>query len=286
MTFPRRSAAFTLLIAFVLALGVLAVSSTQSRAQSDRTAALFDLLRMDEVMDIMAREGLAYGDVVAADMFPSGQGGARWKDNLARIYDAKRMRAVMEQGFGDTMSDAAHDRIAQFYRSALGQRVSELELSARAALLDKAVEDAAIKAYRTMRAAENPELDRLERFVIANDLIDSNVVGGLNSNVAFYRGLVDGGAFAFEMTDQQILTEVWSQEPDVREETIEWLYSYLALAFHPLNDADLQAYIDLSNSPEGQAFNRALFAAFDVMFEDISYELGRAAGQELSGQDI
>lgn len=251
----------------------------------DRMDRLFDALQVDDVMQVMAEEGDAYAAVIASDLFPEG-GGAQWERDVARIYDVARMRALMENGFGAGLSDATYDRVLQFYESDLGRRVTELELSARRALLDKEVEAAAIEAYEAMVQAENPVLDPLRRYVEANDLVDENVVGGLNSNVAFYRGLVDGGAFPFEMTDEQILADVWGQEAEIREETIEWIYSYLAMAYHPLSEDEMRAYIELSVSKEGQAFNAALFAAFDVMFNDISYQLGRAAGQIMSGQDI
>ncbi|MFN6953040.1 MAG: hypothetical protein ACK4NE_10675, partial [Albidovulum sp.] len=60
----------------------------------------------------------------------------------------------------------------------------------------------------------------------------------------------------------------------------------LALAYGPLTDEDLRAYLDYSRSPEGKRLNTALFAAFDAVFEPISRELGRAAGRQLLGQDI
>jgi len=126
----------------------------------------------------------------------------------------------------------------------------------------------------------------VEQFVDANDLVETNVVGAMNANFAFYLGLLDGGAFPQELTVDQILADVWSQEDDIRKNTYEWVYSYLLLAYQPLSDADLQTYIAFSESDEGQAMNTALFAAFDEMYEGISRALGLASSEYMSGQDL
>jgi hypothetical protein len=97
----------------------------------------------------------------------------------------------------------------------------------------------------------------------------------------------DGGAFDdAQMTEAEMLADVWSQEPDIRAETEGWLYPFLALAYEPLSDADIEAYLAFSESQAGQAMNAALFAAFDKVFSDISRDLGRAVAEMLSGRDI
>jgi len=137
-----------------------------------------------------------------------------------------------------------------------------------------------------MRVDNDPRIGQLAEFIAANDLLESNVVGALNANFAFYLGLSDGGAFPNPLSQDQMLSEVWSQEGVIREDIEEWLFSFLSLAYQPLSDADLQAYIDISNTPEGQAMNQALFVAFDGIFDEISRELGLAVAQVMAGQDL
>ena len=79
---------------------------------------------------------------------------------------------------------------------------------------------------------------------------------------------------------------MWAQEEDIRADTEEWVYSYLALAYDPLSNEDIEAYIALSRSDEGRALNRALFGAFDDLFVDISRRLGMGASRFLVGEDI
>jgi hypothetical protein len=111
-------------------------------------------------------------------------------------------------------------------------------------------------------------------------------MGALNANLAFYRGLADGGALGPEMTEDEMLSSVWSQEADVRQQTVEWLFPYIALAYGPLSDDELAAYTEFSASGAGQALNSALFAAFGEVFGGISQALGAAAAVQMQGQDI
>ena len=82
-----------------------------------------------------------------------------------------------------------------------------------------------------------------------------------------------------------MLAEVWG-ESDVRRDTTEWLFPFLMLAYQPLSDQELDAYIAFSTTPAGQKANRAVFAAFDAMFVQVSKELGQSAGRLMAGQDI
>ncbi|NVK60443.1 MAG: hypothetical protein HWE37_10270, partial [Rhodobacteraceae bacterium] len=100
----------------------------------------------------------------------------------------------------------------------------------------------------------------------------------------FYLGLVDGGAL--EMSERDIADEVWSQEPETRADTREWLYGYLLMSYGPIADKDLEDYVALSSTEEGKAMNRALFDGFNAMYDEISYALGLAAAQQMMAQDL
>lgn len=159
-----------------------------------------------------------------------------------------------------------------------------MELAARREMIDDDVESAAREAFQGLDGSADPRLALLDAFVDANDLLESNVVGALNASYEFYLGLADGGAIA--MSEDEILAEVWSQEPDTRADSREWLYAYLLMAYAPMSDAALGDYIDMSSTPEGRAMNRALFAGFNGMYDQISYALGRAAARQMIAQEL
>ncbi|PJJ86977.1 uncharacterized protein DUF2059 [Brevirhabdus pacifica] len=261
-----------------------------------RLTRMLELLRIEELLEILREEGIDYARLVRAEMFPEIAAGP-WDARIARIYDVTRMRGLIETGFaakggdqdaeaGTTIAAPALEQAVEFFSTDLGQRITRLEIDARRAMLDEMVERQAAQDYARVMEEEPARQALLEEFVAANDLIESNVVGGMNSNYAFYSGLLDGGAFPFDVSEEQVLSDVWSQEDEIRSESEIWIYSYLNLAYQPLSNAEMGDYVAFSRSDAGRAFNRALFDAFDLVFNTMSYDLGRAAGNSLRGEEL
>jgi Uncharacterized protein conserved in bacteria (DUF2059) len=244
-------------------------------------------LQMDDIVAVMREEGLDYGATLEKEMFP-GRGGATWLAVVGGIYDPKTMKERFDARLSQEL--AAEPEVLKqavaFFGSAQGQNILTLELEARRALTDDAAEEAAKVKVEDMIAVADPRLEVLRAFAETNDLIEMNVTGALNANLAFYQGLREGGAFGEEMTDDQMLSDVWSQEAEVRGETQTWLFSYLALAYSPLPEADMAAYQAYSETPGGKRLNHALFAAFDAVFNPISHDMGVAAARQMKGDDI
>ncbi|WP_300532837.1 DUF2059 domain-containing protein [uncultured Mameliella sp.] len=244
---------------------------------------LVEALQIDSMIEVMRVEGMAYGEELAEEMIPGGSNLA-WQDLLEQIYDAGKMRKIVRQGFAEVIEDSDPAPLIAFFSSDLGQKIITLELEARRAMIDDEVEEAARQAYLDLKGSEDPRLDQLRRFVVVNDLLETNVTGALNASFRFYSGLVDGGGL--QMAEGDILADVWSQEEETREDTREWLFAYLLLAYEPLEDDELEAYIALSETTQGRALNRALFAGFNAMYNEISYALGLAASRQMQQQDL
>ncbi|WP_161555773.1 hypothetical protein [Mangrovicoccus ximenensis] len=170
-----------------------------------------------------------------------------------------------------------------FFSSPQGGRIVELEISARRALLEDGVEEASLARVGQLEAEGAPFYGQIERFVEVNGLIDSNVAGALNSSFAFLDGLGQGMGSEGQGDP---LGDVMAQEPEIRASTTEWVYSFAALAYAPLDAAELDAYIAFSESAAGQAFNAALFSAFDQMFLETSHATGRALGAMMLSEDL
>lgn len=269
---------FMALVALLPVAGLAQVSPSH-------IAPLHEAMGLPEVISIMREEGLAYGDSVEEQMFPRG-GGAAWRAAVNRIYDANQMDRILRDGLADALDEAGVDAMEDFFASDRGRRIVALEVSARRAMLDEAVEEESRAAAADLRATGDPLVALVERFSEVNQLVDQNVAGALNANLAFYQGLDEGRAFPGGMSEGQILADVWGQEPEVRADTEGWVMAYLLMAYAPLEEDDLVAYIAFSETPEGQALNRALFAAFDQMFTGISRDLGRAAARFIVGEQL
>jgi hypothetical protein len=258
-----------------------------AQQQGQPAAGLSEVLQIRDMIGVLRDEGLADAAELAADFGPGG-GSPGWHASVARIYDPVQMQALVEAGLAKAMagkSDATA-RAIDFFGSAAGKRALQLETDARRALMDKDTEAAATLRWQEMVARDDPRVALIRRFAEVNDLIESNVSGAMNSSLAFYQGLAGtGGPFA-DMTETDILDLARGNEGETRATTEAWLFPFLALAYQPLSDAELRAYIDYSATPAGQQLNAAMFAAFDALFNSVSRDLGRAVGQEMAGQDI
>jgi hypothetical protein len=262
-----------------LALATPAVAATQEEVDQ-----LMESLRVNDVISIMRQEGLTYARELGDEMLPGGAND-RWMQSVGKIYDGEAMEDTLRLQFADSVAEKDITDAIDFFGSPLGQQVVELEVSARAALLDDAIDEASRDAMFRAMQAENPRLDLITRFIEANDLIEANVAGALNANFAFYRGMSEGGTMA-DMPEGEMLATVWEQVDEVRSETEEWLYSYLFMAYTPLNDEELAEYVAFSEGQTGQSMHRALFEGFDVMYVAISRALGQGIAQIRSAQDL
>ncbi len=277
-----RMAAPVAAVLLWLVLGVAALAQVQGPTQGSR-GALIDALGIPALLDVMRSEGQSYGVELGVDFLPDG-GGATWGAVVMRLYDPVKMRMSVAQALEDGIPAQHLDPLLAFFNSATGKRIVEQEILAREAFLDAAAEEAARATFRDASDAQADRLALLKEYVAINDLVEFNVAGALTANLRFYRGLVEGGAI--EMSEEEMLAEVWEQESEIRADTEEWLMSYLLMAYAPLSDAEVGEYVALSGSEAGQALNRALFVGFDAMYADLSYALGLAVAQQMKGEDL
>ena len=277
-----------LLLSLCLAVPVTA-APLLAQAQTVRPdiSALTQTLKIDALIAVMRTEGLANGKDMEADLFP-GQGGAAWDVVVSRVYDAGHLHAIFDAALTKALQNdpATQKAMTDFFGTALGQHILALEIDARKTLLDDKATEAAAQLWAKASVAKTHRATQINRFAEINDLVESNVMGALNGNLAFYRGMNAAGAFPQPMPEDDMLAEVWGQEADVRRDTTEWLYPFLMLAYKPLSDHELDKYIAFSETPAGQKANRAMFTAFDAMFVQVSKELGQSAGRLMAGQDI
>lgn len=247
--------------------------------------ALFDALQLPEIIDVMRLEGLSYGAQVGEELI-----GDRltpvWGETVETIYELEPLKAIIKAEFSTALEGEDVTPMLAFFTSEPGRTLMGLEVSARRAMLDDAVDEASQDMLDLARSDETDRFQLIAEFVDANDLIETNVISAMNANVAFYNGLSEGGAFGGVLTQDQILSDVYDQETDIRSNTSDWIYRFLLMAYAPMEDADIQAYIDFSNTDAGRRLNTALFIAFEDTLNDISYSLGFEAARMLSTQDL
>ncbi|MFV0245265.1 MAG: hypothetical protein ACK5IB_09645 [Qingshengfaniella sp.] len=248
--------------------------------------AVLAALRLGDLLRIMQIEAVETGADLAEGVVSGGQM-VRWRATLDRINDSARLLQVMADDFDAVLPPQDVAPILAFLETPQGVRVIGLELSARQALLNPDIEARSEEIYRQRRAARDPRVALVERFAQINDLVDSNVRGAMNANVAFLQGMRSGGgAPPGGQSDVEIAAQVLAQEPEIRASTEEWIHAFLLMAYAPLSDEDLGAYIAFSETSAGQSLNRALFSAFERIFVSTSRETGEAFGRLLISEDL
>ncbi len=260
----------------------LALATPSGAATKAEVSDLFDTMQIRDLLDIMADEGLAEGEALQAEML-GGRGGVAWEQGIARIYSVSAMEATFLATFEDELAETDIAPLLDFFATDTGQRIIRFEIEGRRALSDEAVEEAAKTAYLQL-APEGERLKLLTEFLELNDLVELNVAGAMTSNLAFYRGMGEGGGF--EMDEATMLAQVWEQEAEIRADTTEWVTAYLTFTYDRLSDDELAAYIDLSETKAGRSLNSALFAGFYDVFTGISFDLGEMASRFMVSEEL
>ncbi len=274
-------------------LGAMLAGPVWAQAASEaQLRALADVLRMDQTLAVMQTEAIANADEITPDLFGTPDLPA-WDTAVAALFDPALARAGFDAaliGAAGNIDGADLQAAIDFFATPLGARLLDLELSARTAMIDDDVEAAAKENWQVLRDNPLPASTKraalIRDIVAANDLIETNVAAALNGNLAFYQGMAEAGGHGAGQSGDDMIREVWDQEAQVRADTEDWLYPYLAMSYAPLSDDDLQAYIDFSNSDAGRALNQILFMSFDALGVEQSRGMGLAAGRLMAGQDI
>lgn len=264
-------------------LGFVAAACFAAGDLAAGPAQLWDSLRLEELIEVMAEEGRDYGGGLAEDLFAQG-GGPSWEERVAGLYDPVAMTAEVRPNFVAAFEGVETEALEAFFASELGQRIVGYELDARRALLDPELETAVADAFAALREETPNRAALIGDFIEVNDLIETNVASSLTFTYAFNLGLARGGLEG--MSEQDALRDAWAQEDAVRQDTVRWLQAQLSLAYAPLNDDELGRYIAVSRTEAGQALNAALFQAFEPTFTRIARELGEGVATALEGQDI
>ncbi|WP_375173000.1 DUF2059 domain-containing protein [Pseudooceanicola sp.] len=276
-----RTVGLALLVACVgLIAAPVRADGTQTPAAS--VERIWQVIDMPATLDLLREEGLEMAQGVADEYLPARRGDG-WRRSVEEIFDPAAMTRLMTEGFAADFQATDPAPVIAFFDSPLGHRIIALELSARRAFLDPDTEAAARE--RVSSGQIPPERAALiDAFIAVNDLVSFNIQGALNTNFAFLSGLATSELF--EMTEAQILDRVYGNAEETRTDTEEWLRAYLTMAYQPLDDAELEAYVAFSERPEGRRLNRALFAGFGAMYDVQYHALGLAVARQLGAQDL
>jgi len=267
-----------------VAAGLLAPTVAWAR---DNT--LSEVYLLPDLFDIMAQEGrrATLSDPAVPE---DAVGRAGWVRAVERIYDAELMHSDFIGALEKVLDPEVRTEALAFAQTDLGRRVLQLEVSARRALLSDEIDEIARSSLDAARdAPENSAQARalalVRERIAANDLIELNVLLGLNTSLAYYDGMADAG-WTSGLAGADLLTLVWAQEEAIRRDATEWAESYFLMAYQPLTEPEMAGYLDHATSAAGDAFNTAMFQAFDEVFVNISRRVGVAMAKQMQEETL
>lgn len=243
----------------------------------------YEAFNMSEIFEILRDEGVASA-IKTAEEDEAITLSPAWTSRVASIYAVEKMDAAFRHGIEEGAGLERTEDALTFFESDLGQRIVNMEITARRALSDEQIENAMREKAQSLEEENPNRLEMYKLFIEVNNLIDSNVMGALNSNLAFYRGLGTNELFG-ALDERSILSRVYEQEAEIREDMVDWTMNFSVRAYELLTEDELAQYIAISDTPAGQVMNTALFAGFDKVFELHSFELGRAMAEFMQGDD-
>lgn len=248
-----------------------------------RLTQLTDLLRIDGYIEITREEGLADFPALTEDFLGHGPDSVMLAQ-IEDVYDVAKMREAVRQSMADRLTDAQIDAAILFFGSEIGEDISLVELAARRAMSDPQLEEAARSAWEAAPETDPELAAQIEEIIAVSDLIERNVAGALNSNFRFMQGMADGNGT--ELSQSDLLAEVWAQEEMIRADTESWLGAYLLLSYQPLEPDDVDTLIAFWSTDVGRALNAALFEGFDGLFEGISYATARIIALRIGSEEL
>ena len=186
--------------------------------------------------------------------------------------------------FAKALPARSADRLIGFYNSDLGLQVSQLEVSARRAITDPSIEDYVIELVLEAEAQGKRRPQLLRSAIKEMDWVKQNLAGAFEARFAFLEALsqVEG----LQLDQGQIFTLMQSDQEALSKEIEEWLLGYMHMAYSPLSDDELTAYLAFQTSPEGMDLNAALFDTFNKLTTENAQKLGQFTASALSAQDL
>ena len=244
---------------------------------------LYQLLHLDELVDIVSEEGLADANATA-DAYLQGVTRGGFGASIAKIYDKNSLTSRVKAMFAKALPARSADRIIALSHTHLGREVRQREESSRRAITDPSIEDYVIELVLEAEARGKRRPQLLRSAIKEMDWVKQNLAGAFEARFAFLEAVsqVEG----LQLDQGQIFTLMQSDQEALSKEIEEWLLGYMHMAYSPLSDDELTAYLAFQTSPEGMDLNAALFDTFNKLTTENAQKLGQFTASALSAQDL
>ena len=255
-----------------------------AQAQTAVYDQLYSALRLDEIVQIIKTEGIHEANTTAEIYLKSkGQTGTFRKD-IEKLYDRTNISTFLLDGVANRLTEDDAQSALAFYSGSLGAKIAQLEASARLAISDDAVESVAIEIAKAAGSKDHQRYKTLTKNIEDLELVEHNMKGAFASQYGFLTELSQ--ADDIDLSQDQILSMLSANEQKLRGEISAWLIGYSYMAYQPLSDEELDAYLDFLTSKPGKALHKALFDVFNALSVETASALGVLIAATREARDL
>jgi hypothetical protein len=255
-----------------------------AHAQTAMYDKLYTALHLNDIVEIIRDEGIDEANTMAK-IYLNSQGQIEtFGNDIDTLYNLTNLSTFVLDGMSSRLTENDAEVALVFYNGLLGAKIARLEASARLAISDSAVESMSIEIANSAGSQASERYKVLKKNMEQLDLVEHNMKGAFASQYGFLTEL--SKAADINLSQDQILSMLSGSEEELREEVSAWLMGYSYMAYQPLNDDDLQLYLDFLVSPSGKALNEALFGVFNALSVKTAGVLGQLIVSSRSVQDL
>jgi Uncharacterized protein conserved in bacteria (DUF2059) len=274
---------FTSLLVLVLSAASGAVSAQADAAtvaslmsKSGLSQALGDLA--PQVRAGLARDFANAGQKVSADEL------GRLQKLVDSAYGADRMRAVASESLEKEIKAADLPNLNAWYDSALGVKITQVEVAASAAGQDsEKLMREGMALFSKARANRQDLLKQTSAATRAPEML-TNITIDVATATAL--GVAQAMPDSPGISIRELRAQMQAQRPSILQTMTVVCHAVFASTYATLSDAELARYLVFLKSPAGQNFNDAIMRALSAAMVDGSTAFGRGFPSAKDGANI
>ena len=242
-----------------------------SFCQTDIHDELYDALYLQKIIKTLHNEGIEHAIESGKVYLGQDYDADSFENAVKKIYNLKMMDNFTRKGLIQKLSKEKAEVALKFFSKGLGARVALLETSARSAISYKEVEAAAVQMAKDAKNEDTARYSMLEQNIKDLELVELNMTGAFSAQYAFLSNL--SALDEMPLGNDDIVTLLLESEEEMRQDIVDWLMGFTHMAYTPLSDEELKAYLTFLTSADGKALNLALFHIFNGLSIQTSGDL-------------
>lgn len=197
----------------------------------------------------------------------------RVENIFVQAYDPSRLRALALLSVQTHVSAKRIDELLAWYDSPIGKNITTLEMAQSAA--PTTPEQKVKRGLEVLSRSSDNRQTLLRRIVQVSHAGEALATMLIQSAVGIRQGVLGVDPASVGPSPQELAAGLEAKRAQIEQKYAGATLASLASAYEPLNDADLQRYVDFLSSDAGASFNRVCLQAIGEAMTESAKEFGR-----------